>query len=100
MDECCGECCASIFKVPLKLFLLLFFLLLMLMIFISRELLGIIGMAVICVFVGMFGFSFELISETEGCMAVLAMIFFPVTMLFGIGRAFQEIYCETVSAML
>lgn len=56
----------------------------------------IVGMAIVCIIAGLFGFSFELISELEGGACVLGIIFFPIVMLIGIGVAFREIFCDVV----
>jgi hypothetical protein len=95
-EENCGGPLACIFKAPLKLFLFVFFLLLMVFIFCFRDLLVIIGMTIVCIFAGMFGFSFELLSDLEGATCVLGVIFFPVVMIIGIGYAFKEIFCDVV----
>jgi hypothetical protein len=58
LDECCGECCGSILKLPIKFLLILLFIPLMLLIFVSRDLVIIIAMGIICILAGMFGFSF------------------------------------------
>ena len=58
LDECCGECCGSILKLPIKFLLILLFIPLMLLIFVSRDLVIIIGMGIICILAGMLGFSF------------------------------------------
>lgn len=49
-----------------------------------------------CIFAGLFGFSFEMLSELEGCTCLLGVIFFPVLMILGIGMAFKEIFCDVV----
>jgi len=69
---------------------------LMLLIFVSRDLLVIAGVSIICVFAGMFGFSFELLSNLEGALCFFAVLFFPITMIIGVGVAFREIFCDVV----
>lgn len=58
---CCDEACgplACIFKFPLKLLVFVLFFLVMIIIWIGRDLLVIGGMSLICIFAGLFGFSF------------------------------------------
>lgn len=49
-----------------------------------------------CIFAGLFGFSFEILSELQGCTCLLGVLFFPVLMIAGIGVAFKEIFCDIV----
>jgi hypothetical protein len=95
-NECCGDTLAAIFKAPLKLFLFLLFALLMIFIFCFRDLLVIVGMTLVCIVAGLFGFSFELLSDLDGWACVLGVIFFPFLMIAGIAYAFKEIFCDVV----
>ena len=92
----CGETCAAIIKVPIKIVLFLLFILLMVIVGISRDLLIMVGMFIISVFAGLFGFSFELVAQSEGVIRCLAVLFFPVTMLVGVFVGFREVFCDTV----
>lgn len=56
----------------------------------------IIVMFSISILAGMFAFSIEIIGEQEGLLCLLAVLFFPVTMVMGIGRGFSEIFCDVV----
>lgn len=96
MNEICGDTLASICKLPIKLFLFLLLIPLMAFIWVSRDLLVIIGMFVISILAGMFGFSFELLSEAEGAWCCLGVLFFPVTMIIGVGVGFREVFCDVV----
>ena len=99
MDDCCGQRCASILKLPIKLVLFLLFLAVMLLIFVSRDLMVLIGVTSITLIAGMFGFSLALVKDQEGFMCLLAVLFFPVTMIFGIILAFKEIFCDVAPNM-
>jgi hypothetical protein len=68
----------------------------MIIVFISRDLLVMTGVSLMCIFAGLFGFSFEMLSELEGYTCLLGVIFFPVLMILGIGVAFKEIFCDVV----
>ena len=96
IDECCGGCCGCIIKAPIKLILVILFIFLMMIIFVSRDLLIIFGMLVVTIFAGMFGFSFEKLCELQGCSFALALTFFPVMMIYGIGVAFRQIFCDVI----
>jgi hypothetical protein len=96
LDECCGETCASIIKLPFKLFLLVLFIPMMGILWISRDLFVIVGLVIVSILAGLFGFSFELLSELEGFLCVLGVIFFPITMVVGVGVAFREVFCDVV----
>jgi hypothetical protein len=69
---------------------------LMVFIFCFRDLLVIAGMTLVCIVAGLFGFSFELLSDLEGAACVFGVIFFPFLMIGGIGYAFKEIFCDVV----
>lgn len=68
----------------------------MLMIFVSRDFFVIVGVSLLCFLAGTFGFSVELITNLDGLKRILAILFFPVTMLVGITIAFREIFCDIV----
>ena len=68
----------------------------MLFIFASRDLLVMVGVTLVCIFAGLFGFSFEVLSNLDGFLCVLGLLFFPVVMIFGVGVAFREIFCDVV----
>ena len=72
------------------------FLLLMLLLFILRDLSAVIGVTLVSILAGMFGFSFELLSDMEGWLCLLAVLFFPITMIVGVGLAFRDIFCDAV----
>ena len=69
-------------------------------VFLVRDLLVIVGVLVITIFVGLFGFSFELVTKMDGCLALLLLIFFPITMIIGVGIAFKEIFCQVGTPFL
>jgi hypothetical protein len=69
---------------------------LMIFIFCFRDLLVILGMGLVCIVAGMFGFSFELLSDLDGWACALGVIFFPFLMIGGIGYAFKEIFCDVI----
>lgn len=99
LDECCGccgGCFATIIKAPLKLILIILFIMLMVIIFVSRDALIILGMLVVTLCAGMFGYSFERLCDLDGCQFFLALFFFPVMMIYGIGLAFGEIFCDVI----
>ena len=62
-EDTCGDTLACIFKSPLKLVLFLLFVVLMIFIFLCRDMLVILGMGIVCIIAGLFGFSFEVLSE-------------------------------------
>lgn len=68
----------------------------MLILFVSRDLLVFVGMFMVTIFAGLFGFSFEILSELECPMLLLGIVFFPVVMIIGVGRAFQEIFLDVI----
>jgi hypothetical protein len=72
-----------------KLFFFVLFLMLVAMVFVCKEMFVIATMAVVSIFAGLFGFSFELLSELEGLMFVMGVLLFPVTMILGIGIGFK-----------
>ncbi len=53
-------------------------------------------MALVCIVAGLFGFSFEILSDLEGGACALGVIFFPFLMIAGIGMAFKEIFCDVI----
>ena len=57
------------------------------------------GMTLVCIVAGLFGFSFEILSELEGIACILGVIFFPFLMIVGIGYAFKEIFCDVVPGL-
>ena len=57
------------------------------------------GMTLVCIVAGLFGFSFEILSELEGIECILGVIFFPFLMIAGIGYAFREIFCDVVPGL-
>lgn len=57
---------------------------------IGRDFLVLIGLSLACIFAGMFGYSCEIVGDLDGGgLCVLAVLFFPVTMIIGIGVAFR-----------
>lgn len=61
----------------------------MLTIFIVKDLSIIAGLAIMCILTGMFGYSYEIISDARGLKFILALALFPITMLVGMGMAFR-----------
>ena len=57
------------------------------------------GMTLVCIVAGLFGFSFEILSELEGIECILGVIFFPFLMIAGTGYAFREIFCDVVPGL-
>lgn len=84
----------------LKVLLFTLFIPVMILLFMVRDLWVILCMLFVTLLAGMFGFSFEIISDLEGPLCLLAVLFFPVTMILGVGRAFGEVFCEPVSDMM
>ena len=68
----------------------------MVFVFVFRDVFVIVGMFFVSLFAGMCGYSCEVIGEQEDCMCCLAVLCFPITMIIGIGRAFQELFCDVV----
>lgn len=89
----CGHTCALIIKCPLKFLLLVLMFVFILMIWVGRDIMLIILTVIACIVAGLFCFSCELVSNLEGAWCVLAVIFFPITMLIGVKNAFAEIFC-------
>ena len=52
------------------------------------------GVLVLTIFIGLFGFSFEMVTRVDGCLCLLLVILFPITMVVGVVIAFSEIFCE------
>lgn len=71
----------------------------LLLIWVSRDLLVILGLFVVCIFAGIFGYPCEILSEQEGVWCCLGIVFLPVTMIIGIGYAFKDIFCDVVPEM-
>jgi hypothetical protein len=98
LDDCDDGCgpLVCILKAPIQLLLFIGLLIFMALIFLNRDIFVIGVMLVLTLLVGITGFTLEIISETEGLMCLLAVLFLPVTMVLGVIRAFQEFFCETV----
>lgn len=79
----------SIVKIPLKVILFLALVPLMFLLYLMRDLLILVFMILFSVVAGLFGFSFELVFKATGIACFLAVLFFPVTMLIGIGVGFR-----------
>ncbi len=56
----------------------------------------IVGVMLVCIIAGIFGFSFEVLSNLEGPLCVLGVLFFPIVMMIGIVVAFREIFCDVI----
>jgi len=61
LDDCCGGL-SCLIKIPLKIILLLLFFLLMAFIFFFKDLFIYLGIFILVIFAGMFGFSCEFLS--------------------------------------
>ena len=72
----------------------------MIFVFVFQVMFVILGMFIVTLFAGMCGYSCEVLSDLEDCMCCLAVLCFPVTMIVGIGRAFQELFCDVVGSAL
>jgi len=53
-------------------------------------------MFIVSIISGLFGFSFEIITELEGVLCILAILLFPITMIVGVGKAFRDVFCDVV----
>jgi hypothetical protein len=94
---CCDDCCLGIvFKCLFKMVLMLLFILSMVLVFICRDMLVFFFLVFASLLSGMFAFSIETLCDQEGALFILGVIFFPITMVIGIVRGFQEIFCDTV----
>lgn len=86
---------------PIKIVALSFYISFMIfVVFVWRELLCILVMIIAVIFGGMFGFSFEVLCELKGIKFLLGLLFFPVTMMIGIGVAFRELLWWFVPELL
>ena len=72
----------------------------MALVFVVRDLWVILCMLFLTLFAGMFPFACEILGECEGLGAIIGILFFPVLMIMGIGRAFGEFFCEPASGMM
>ena len=72
----------------------------MALLFIVRDLWVIVVMFFAAFFAGMFGLSCEILSDLDGIVCLLGVLFFPVLMILGIGKAFGEFFCEPVGEIL
>ena len=89
-----GRTSSSCPKCILKAFLLILLVPLIFCAYLLRDIVAIVAILVLSIFVGMFGFSFELMTRTQGARCILLALFFPITMILGIGVAFKEIFCQ------
>jgi len=78
------------------MFLILFFIPVMILLWLFRDFFVIIGISIAWIISGLFGFSFDIIAELEGGICFLAIVFFPLTMLAGVGKAFQDIFYDVI----
>lgn len=67
------------------------------LVFLFKDFWIIIAAIVIGIFAGAFAFSFEIISDLNGLLCALAIIFFPITMVLGIAVAFESFFWEIIS---
>jgi hypothetical protein len=95
LDDCCGPL-ACVLKAPIQLLLFIGLLIFMALIFLNRDIFVIGVMLILALIAGITGFTLDITSEAEGLMCLLAVIFLPVTMVLGVIKAFQEVFCETV----
>jgi hypothetical protein len=89
-----------------KLTLLLVSFPLFLVIYLLRDLIVISGLLLVSILAGLFAFSFELMTSFELITCVnklfcfVLVVFFPITMVMGVGVAFKEIFCQTAPEYL
>ena len=72
----------------------------MVLLFMVRDLWVILIMLIATIFSGLFVFSCEVLGDCEGIFCLLGILFFPVLMIMGVGRAFGEVFCEPVGEMM
>ncbi len=72
----------------------MFFFLAMGIVFLSRDIYAYFGIVFAAFFSGLFVSPCQIISNSEGAMVWLELIFFPLTLLAGIGVSFKEMFCE------
>lgn len=68
--------------------------------FLIRYMFIMITLLCVCIVLGLFGFSFELLSKLNGAYFLLGVLFFPFLMIAGIGLALRDIYCTTISELM
>ena len=72
---------------PLRMFLLMIYYLAMVLIVLVKDLMVIIVIAFVSCVAGMTAFSCEIVSDSEGVLCILGILFFPVTMILGFMKA-------------
>ena len=82
--------------IPLKIVLILALYPLFLVLYLIRDIMVVIMITVLSLLVGMFGFSFELLTRVDCMLRIVVIIFFPVTMIAGIGISFSEMFIPLI----
>ena len=113
-EECCETCCGQdccncwgachecptlgyALMLPLKFFYFILLFSLTLLVFVSKDLVALIGVLIVSIFSGLFAYSCEILGELEDLLLCLGIIFFPFLMLAGVGRALSELFCEVAT---
>lgn len=71
----------------------------MAIIWVSRDVYVIVALLFVSLIAGITGFTIEFISEQDGIFCLLAVLFLPVVMVYGVIRAINEIFCETAGEL-
>ena len=85
---------------PCRFFVLMLYYMVMVLIILVKDLVVIITIALVSCMAGMTAFTCEIVSESEGVLCILAIIFFPITMMIGFAKACGELFCDIVPEML
>lgn len=75
----------------------------MALLFVGKDLLVVVALALVSLFAGLFGFSFERLCEYgdyDKTKFLLGIIFFPVLMFIGVVIGFKEIFCDTAPEIM
>lgn len=57
--------------------------------YVLKDILVFLGLFLVSLFAGLFGFSIELLFRVDCLLRVVGVLFFPITMIIGVGVAFR-----------
>jgi hypothetical protein len=95
-----GTACTLAMKLPLKFFIALFYSLVMMLIFILRDMTIILMIIIAGLITGMFGFSLILLCDYKGAKRMLGALFFPVMMVIGVVKGFEDYFGPIIVEVL
>ena len=87
-NECCGRecggivCCVLMF--PFRLILLIGYLIAMVFVLVAKDILITVVIGLVTILSGITAYTCEIMCDAEGLLCILAIVFFPVTMVLGV----------------